>query len=49
MAPRIFEERAIETLFSMDNCFEKAKPEKKSGTVSIAGTIIFWAAELNPE
>ena len=41
IAPNIFEESAILTDFSIDNCFEKASPEKKIGIVKTVGTINF--------
>ena len=37
IAPSILEESAIPTSFSVESCFEKARPEKKTGIVKIAG------------
>ena len=45
-APRIFEDSATPTDFSSESSFENAKPEKKIGTVKIAGTITFNVIEL---
>ena len=46
IAPKILDDSAIETVFSIDSCFENAKPEKKIGIVSIKGVKIFWVIEL---
>ncbi len=46
IAPKIFEDKATPTDLSTESSLEKAKPEKKIGTVNIAGTIIFNETEL---
>ena len=45
MAPRMFEDKATETVFSKESSLEKANPEKKIGTVSMAGVKIFRLVE----
>ena len=42
----MLDESAIETVFSIESCFENANPEKKIGIVSIKGVKIFWVIEL---
>ena len=42
----MFEDSATPTDFSSESSFENAKPEKKIGTVKIAGTITFNVIEL---
>ena len=46
IAPRIFEDNAIEIVFSIESCLENANPEKKIGIVSTTGVKIFCVIEL---
>ena len=51
IAPKIFDDNALETEFNLNNSFENANPENKIGKAKIKGNtklIIFFWIDSNP-